>query len=200
MYHLRRLTFELRRPPRVGAWAASPMICTAGSRPKCQAVEGRLERRVRPRSHACWSQPARNINSGPTTPATAKKTKNTAAYQRRPTRTGLGIRRRAGASARSVPRSGWNQKVQQTTAQSTASMGVATDRMDGSETRSVATRVKTDTHTAATRARDTPSSSQRTGCSRVAIWVQRVGVMVDRTFAVWPRFGCSVHAESADSS
>ncbi len=46
---LRGLTFELRRPPRIGAWAASPMICTTGSRPKRQAVEGRLERRVRPR-------------------------------------------------------------------------------------------------------------------------------------------------------
>ncbi len=41
------LTFELRPPPRVGAWAARPMISTTGSRPKCQAVEGRLERRVR---------------------------------------------------------------------------------------------------------------------------------------------------------
>ncbi len=45
------LTFELRRPPRVGAWAARRMMTLAGSRPKRQAVEGRLERRVRPRSY-----------------------------------------------------------------------------------------------------------------------------------------------------
>ncbi len=45
---IRGLTFELRRPLRIGAWAARRMMDHNVSRPKCQAVEGRLERRVRP--------------------------------------------------------------------------------------------------------------------------------------------------------
>ena len=42
------LTFELRRRRRKGAWPASPMIRTTGSRAKCLAGGCRLERRVRP--------------------------------------------------------------------------------------------------------------------------------------------------------
>ena len=42
------LTFELSGPRRVGAWAARRMMTLDGSRPKCQAGGGPLERRVRP--------------------------------------------------------------------------------------------------------------------------------------------------------
>src|SRR5690349_18650750 len=46
---MRRLTLELSGRSRRGAWAASPMISTMGSRPKCLAGGGPLERRVRRR-------------------------------------------------------------------------------------------------------------------------------------------------------
>ena len=41
------LTFELSGRRRVGAWAAKRMMTLAGSRAKCQAGGGPLERRVR---------------------------------------------------------------------------------------------------------------------------------------------------------
>ena len=44
---IRGLTFELSGRHRQGAWAASPMISTTGSRPKRLAGGGPLERRVR---------------------------------------------------------------------------------------------------------------------------------------------------------
>ena len=49
---MRCLTFELSGRNRQGAWAASPMISTTGSRPKCLAGGGPLERRVRARLDA----------------------------------------------------------------------------------------------------------------------------------------------------
>jgi hypothetical protein len=46
-----RLTFELSGPRRQSALAARCMIDLSTSRPRCFAVEGPLERRVRP--HCC---------------------------------------------------------------------------------------------------------------------------------------------------
>ena len=45
---LRRLTFELRRERRCGAWPAGRMMNHSGRRAKCHAGASRLERRVRP--------------------------------------------------------------------------------------------------------------------------------------------------------
>lgn len=50
MWALCGLTFELSRPWRHGALAAKRMINMTGSRPRCHAGAGRLERRVRPHS------------------------------------------------------------------------------------------------------------------------------------------------------
>ena len=44
---IRRLTFELSRPRRCGAWPARRMMTARAWRAKCHAGAGRLERRVR---------------------------------------------------------------------------------------------------------------------------------------------------------
>ena len=59
------LTFELSGHHRRGAWAARRMMILAGSRPKCLAGGGPLERRVRPHIGCrCAPQRLRACGSG----------------------------------------------------------------------------------------------------------------------------------------